>query len=220
MNKAASRIVSGEAKSVKIQMDNIEEFLGSRKYKNDVMNKADEVGIATGLAWTSVGGETMPIEVAVMSGSGKVELTGSLGDVMKESANIAIGFVKSNSEKFGIKEDFFKKNDIHINAMEGGIKKDGPSAGTALTSAIISSITGQKISNKLAMTGEMSLKGNILPIGGLKEKAIGAYNSEVTKIFVPKENEKDLEEIPDEIKNNLKIILVSKYEEIYKQLCK
>ena len=139
---------------------------------------------------------------------------------MVESAKIALGYVKSNKEKFGFKDDFFSKNDIHINAYEGAVPKDGPSAGIALTSAIISSLINKKVSEKVAMTGEITLKGNVLPIGGLREKAIGAYNSKVTKIIIPKENEKDLEDIPKEIKDNLKIVLVDKYDEVYKQIFK
>lgn len=219
MRKAVRKILKEKNIKININKDNIYDYLGKEKYKM-LKNIKNDSGVVNGLGYTPFGGVILPIEVSCYKGSGNIVLTGSLGDVMKESANIAVGFVKSNLEKFGIKEDFFKKNDIHINAMEGAIKKDGPSAGIALTTAIISSIIDKKISNKIAMTGEMTLKGNILPIGGLKEKAIGAYNSEVNKIFIPKENEKDLEEIPDEIKNNLKIILVSKYEEIYKQLFK
>ena len=162
----------------------------------------------------------MPIEVSFYKGTGNIILTGSLGDVMKESAKIALGYVKSNLNKLNIDEDFFDNHDIHINAVEGAIPKDGPSAGTALTTAIISSLINKTVSNTIAMTGEITLKGNILPIGGLREKAIGAYNSKVTKIFVPKDNEKDLEDIPLEIKDNIKIVLVDKYDDIYKQIFK
>ena len=219
MRKVAKEVLKDSNFSITITKANVKKYLGKEKYQL-LKNDKNTSGVVNGLGYTPFGGVILPIEVSFYKGTGNIVLTGSLGDVMKESANIAIGYVKSNATKFGIKEDFFKKNDIHINALEGAVKKDGPSAGIALTTAIISSITDSKISNKIAMTGEMTLKGNILPIGGLKEKAIGAYNSEVTKIFVPKENEKDLEDIPEEIKNNIKIILVSTYEEIYKHLFK
>lgn len=219
MRKVAKKVLKDENTEVIITLDNINEYLGKQKYQI-LPNEKNPSGVINGLGFTPFGGVILPLEVSYYKGSGNIVLTGSLGDVMKESANIALGYVKSNSDKFNIDSDFFKENDIHINALEGAIKKDGPSAGTALVSAIISSITGKSVSNKIAMTGEVTLKGNVLPIGGLKEKAIGAYNSKVDKIFIPKENEKDLEDIPEEIKNNIKIILVSKYEEIYKQLFK
>ena len=217
MRKIARKVLKNSNLKVVINKDNIAEYLGKEKY-HMLKNEKNDVGVVNGLGYTPFGGVILPIEVSYYKGTGKIVLTGSLGDVMKESANIALGYVRSNCDAFGIKDDFFTKHDIHINAVEGAIPKDGPSAGITLVTAIISSLTGKKISNKIAMTGEMSLKGNILPIGGLKEKAIGAYNSEVNKIYIPKENEKDLEDIPNEIKDNLKIILVSKYEEIYKQL--
>lgn len=217
MRKIARKVLKDSNLKVVINKDNIAEYLGKEKY-HMLKNEKNDVGVVNGLGYTPFGGVILPIEVSYYKGTGKIVLTGSLGDVMKESANIALGYVRSNCDIFGIKDDFFTKHDIHINAVEGAIPKDGPSAGITLVTAIISSLTGKKISNKIAMTGEISLKGNILPIGGLKEKAIGAYNSEVNKIYIPKENEKDLEDIPSEIKDNLKIILVSKYEEIYKQL--
>ena len=206
MNKAASRIVSGEAKSVKIQMDNIEEFLGSRKYKNDVMNKADEVGIATGLAWTSVGGETMPIEVAVMSGSGKVELTGSLGDVMKESAHAAYTCVRTMTGELNIDADFYKTKDIHIHVPEGAVPKDGPSAGITMATAITSALTGIPVKHDVAMTGEITIRGRVLPIGGLKEKTMAAYRLGIKTIIVPEDNRSDLDEVDDVVKNAVNFV--------------
>ena len=217
--KVTRKILDKEYDSVVITKDNIYDYLGKEKYHLINNNKNPE-GVVNGLAYTPFGGVLLPIEVSFYKGTGNIVLTGSLGEVMKESASIAIGYVKSNIKKFKIDEDFFKNNDIHINALEGAIPKDGPSAGTALTTAIISAITGKSVSNKLAMTGEITLKGSVLPIGGLREKAIGAYNSKVTKIFIPKENEKDLEDIPNEIKDNIKIILVDKYDDIYKQIFK
>lgn len=219
MRKITKRVLKEKDFSIVLDKDSIFEYLGKPIYQL-LPNEKNEAGVVNGLGYTPFGGVILPIEVSSYEGTGKIILTGSLGDVMKESANIALGYVKSHSNKFGIDSNTFKSNDIHINALEGAIKKDGPSAGTALVSAIISSVTNKKISNKIAMTGEISLKGNILPIGGVKEKAIGAYNSKVSKIFIPKENEKDLEDIPEEIKENLEIILVSKYDEIYNQLFK
>ena len=219
MRKVVKKVLKDENIKAIITKENVVDYLGKEKY-HLIKNEKNTEGVVNGLGYTPFGGVILPIEVSFYKGTGKIVLTGSLGDVMKESANIALGYVKSNCDKFNIKDSFFDKNDIHINAVEGAVPKDGPSAGTALVSAIISALTKQKISNKIAMTGEITLKGNILPIGGLKEKAIGAYNSEVTKIFVPKENEKDLEDIPSEIRDNIKIFLVSKYDEIYKQIFK
>ena len=219
MRKVAKEVILKNEVKVEITLDNISDYLGKQKYQL-LPNKKNPSGVVNGLGFTPFGGVILPIEVSYYKGNGNIVLTGSLGDVMKESANIALGYVKSNSDKFGIDDSFFKENDIHINLVEGAIKKDGPSGGTALTSAIISSILNKQVSNKIAMTGEISLKGNVLPIGGLREKTIGAYNAKVEKIFIPKENEKDIEDIPNEIKDNIKIVLVSKYEEIYKQIFK
>ena len=219
LRKIAVKVLNNEIESVKITKSNLIDYLGKEKYSL-IKNKNDSVGVVNGLAYTPVGGVILPIEVNYYKGKGDIILTGSLGDVMKESAKIAIGYVKSKAKEFGIKSDFFEKNDIHINAVEGAIKKDGPSAGTALTTAIISSLTNKKISNEIAMTGEITLIGNVMPIGGLKEKTIGAYNSNVKTIFIPKENEKDLEDIPKEIIKDIKFILVDNYSEIYNNLFK
>ena len=219
LRKIAVKVLNKEIESVKITKSNLIDYLGKEKYSL-IKNKNDSVGVVNGLAYTPVGGVILPIEVNFYKGKGDIILTGSLGDVMKESAKIAIGYVKSKAKEFGIKPDFFEKNDIHINAVEGAIKKDGPSAGTALTTAIISSLTNKKISNEVAMTGEITLIGNVMPIGGLKEKAIGAYNSNVKTIFIPKENEKDLEDIPKEIIKDINFILVDNYSEIYNNLFK
>ena len=217
MRKVVKEVLKDKSYKVEITKDNLYDYLGKEKFKL-LPNEKNLPGVVNGLGFTPFGGVILPIEVSFYKGTGKIILTGSLGEVMKESANIALGYVKSNSEKFNIDPTFFENNDIHINAVEGAIKKDGPSAGTALVTAIISSIINKSISNKVAMTGEISLKGKVLPIGGLREKAIGAYNSKVNKIFIPKENEKDLDDIPKEIKDEIKFILVSKYDEIFKQL--
>ena len=219
LRKIAKRILDNEEYDIEINKEDIINYLGKEKY-HLIKNNKNTSGIVNGLAYTPYGGVILPIEVSFYKGTGNIILTGSLGDVMKESAKIALGYVKSNLNKLNIDEDFFDNHDIHINAVEGAIPKDGPSAGTALTTAIISSLINKTVSNTIAMTGEITLKGNILPIGGLREKAIGAYNSKVTKIFVPKDNEKDLEDIPLEIKDNIKIVLVDKYDDIYKQIFK
>ena len=219
MRKVARKVLDKETDKVIISKDNINDYLGKEKYHFLTNNKKPS-GVVNGLAYTPYGGVILPIEVSFYKGTGNIVLTGSLGDVMQESARIALGYVKSNSKMFDIDDNFFKENDIHINAFEGAVPKDGPSAGIALTSAIISALTNKKVSEKIAMTGEITLKGTILPIGGLREKAIGAYNSKVNKIFIPKENEKDLDDIPNEIKDNLKIIFVDNYDEVYKQLFK
>ena len=219
LRKIAKNIINDSNYTIDIEKDNLYDFLGKEKY-HLIKNNNNPSGIVNGLAYTPFGGVILPIEVSFYKGTGNIILTGSLGDVMQESAKIAVGYVKNNLSNLGIDEDYFNKHDIHINAIEGAIKKDGPSAGTALTTSIISALLDKKVPNSIAMTGEITLKGNILPIGGLREKAIGAYNSKVTKIFIPKENEKDLEDIPVEIKDNLKIIFVEKYEDIYKQIFK
>lgn len=219
MRKLAKKVLMDKNVKVVITKDNVNEYLGKEKYST-INNKKNSAGVVNGLGYTPFGGTIIPIEVSFYKGNGDIILTGNLGDVMKESAKVALGYVKSNLDKFNLKDDFFKTNDIHINALEGAILKDGPSAGITLVTSIISALLNKNVSNEVAMTGEITLKGNIMPIGGLREKTIGAYNSGVKKIFIPKENEKDLDDIPEEIKEKIKIILVSNYEEIYKQIFK
>lgn len=207
MNKASVRIVSGEVKSVKIDKDHLEDYLGSRKYKNDTLQKNDEIGLATGLAWTSVGGETMPIEVAVMTGSGKVELTGSLGDVMKESAQAAYTCVRTMADELHIDTDFYKTKDIHIHVPEGAVPKDGPSAGITMATAITSALTGIPVKHDIAMTGEITIRGRVLPIGGLKEKTMAAYRLGIKTIIIPEDNRSDLDEVDEVVKESVKFVL-------------
>lgn len=206
MNKAAVKVVSGEEKNIKVDKDDLESLLGSRKFKNDEMSKSDEVGLATGLAWTSVGGETLPIEVAVMSGSGKVELTGSLGEVMKESAQAAFTCVRTMADELKIEKDFYKKKDIHIHVPEGAVPKDGPSAGITMATAITSALTGIPVRRDLAMTGEITIRGKVLPIGGLKEKTMAAYRLGIKKIIIPADNKSDLDEIDEVVKDSIDFI--------------
>ena len=206
MNKTAVKILSEQTRSIHICNDNLEEYLGSRKYKQDTLNKKNEIGLATGLAWTSVGGETLPVEVAVMNGSGKIELTGSLGDVMKESAHAAFTCVRSMSEKLNIDPEFYKNKDIHIHVPEGAVPKDGPSAGITMATAITSALTGKPVRHDLAMTGEITIRGNVLPIGGLKEKTMAAYRLGIKKIIIPKENKSDLDEVDQTVKDSIEFI--------------
>lgn len=209
LNKVAVKIVSNEIKSVRISKEQLEDYLGSRKYKNDEMNQSDEVGLATGLAWTSVGGETLPVEVAVMTGSGKIELTGSLGDVMKESAQAAYTCVRTMAEKLSIDSDFYKNKDIHIHVPEGAVPKDGPSAGITMATAITSALTGKPIKHDVAMTGEITIRGRVLPIGGLKEKTMAAYRLGIRTIIIPEDNRSDLDEVDDVVKKSIHFVLAS-----------
>lgn len=215
MRKVAKLVASGETEEVfKIDSKNIEEYLGPKKFKEDRLPNKDEIGLVNGLAWTSVGGETLPIEVAVVPGTGKIELTGSLGDVMKESAKTAITCVRTRVEQLGIDPEFYKKNDIHIHAPEGAIPKDGPSAGITMTTAIVSALTKKPVNRFVAMTGEITLRGRVLPIGGLKEKSMGAYKIGIKTIVIPKDNESDLYEVDNIVKENVAIIPVETIDEV------
>ena len=211
--KAAVELEKG-AKSFRITPKNIEEYLGPRRYSKDKIPAEDSVGVVNGLAWTSVGGTLLPIEISVLNGTGKIELTGNLGDVMKESAKTAVSFVRSHSDDYGIDGDFYKTKDIHIHAPEAAIPKDGPSAGLAITTALVSELTGIPIRRDVAMTGEISLKGKALPIGGLKEKSMAAYKAGCTTVIIPKDNEKDLTEISDEVKSAVNFELVENFNDV------
>lgn len=206
--------------SINITNDNLEDFIGKKKYLYQEKKSKKQIGVVNGMAYTVFGGDILPIEVTFYKGEGKLILTGSLGDVMKESAHIAFSYIKANSRKFKITHKLLEENDIHIHLPEGAIPKDGPSAGVALTTAIISLFTGISIDNNISMTGEITLRGNVIAIGGLKEKVIGAHRAGVRKIFIPKDNEKDLDEIPDDIKKEIKFYLISDYKDIYKKLFK
>lgn len=211
--KAAVSLESGE-KIFKVTANNIDEFLGKIKYKPDVISKENQVGVVNGLAWTSVGGTMLPIEVSALDGTGKIELTGNLGDVMKESAKTAISFVRSKADLYGIDNEFYKNKDIHIHTPEGAVPKDGPSAGLAFTTALVSELTGVAIKSDVAMTGEISLKGKAMAIGGLKEKSMAAYKAGCTTVIIPFDNIKDLSEISDEVKDAVEFVAVSNFDEI------
>ncbi len=197
---------------------NIEKYLGKKKYIWTDIDIIEHVGVVNGLAYTPFGGDTLPIEAVSFPGSGKIVMTGSLGDVMRESANLALDYIKANYEKFEIDSKFFEKNDIHIHVPEGAIPKDGPSAGVTLTTTLLSLLTNTSIHTNVAMTGEMTLRGKVLAIGGLKEKVIGAHRNGIKTIFIPSSNEKDLDEVPEDIKKEMKFILVDRYMEIYQNL--
>ncbi len=212
--KAAREIYQGDKQKVKITESNLEKYLGKERYSFDKANENDEIGIVRGLAWTSVGGDTLQIEVNVMPGKGEIQLTGHLGDVMKESAQAGISYIRSVSKECGIPKEFFKENDIHIHIPEGAVPKDGPSAGITMATAIFSAITKKKVRADVAMTGEITLRGRVLPIGGLKEKLLAAKNAGIKTVCVPKENKKDVDEISTEITKGLEIVFVESMEEV------
>ncbi len=203
--------------TIKVNAKNLKEYLGKEKYQKDKANKKAEVGIVRGLAWTSVGGDTLEIEVNVMPGKGEIQLTGKLGDVMKESAMTALSYVRSVGDKYKITPAFFKENDFHIHVPEGAVPKDGPSAGITMATAILSAVAGKKVDPLVAMTGEVTLRGRVLPIGGLKEKVLAAKNAGIKKVLVPIDNQKDIDEISDEIKEGIDIIFVETMEQVIKQ---
>lgn len=204
--KTATRIASGECKSVSIRSGGLEKYLGVPRYSKDLIYPKDEIGLVRGLAWTSVGGEVLDVEVSVIPGSGKVELTGNLGDVMKESARAAMTYIRSRSELLGLEPDFYKTKDIHIHFPEGAVPKDGPSAGITMCIGLISALTGIPVHRDVAMTGEITLRGRILPIGGLKEKTMAAMRTGVRTVIIPADNEKDLEEIDPDVRKALNFV--------------
>ena len=212
--KAAKKIVEKNLKIVRINASNLSNYLGMEKYRFDSVGEEDQIGVANGLAWTSVGGETLSIEVNTMKGNGKIQLTGKLGDVMKESAMTGISYIRANSDKWGINPDFHKDMDIHIHVPEGAIPKDGPSAGITIATAVISALSNTPIKKDVAMTGEITLRGRVLPVGGIKEKVLAAHRMGVEKIIIPFENEKDLESIPDKIRKKITFVLAKTMEEV------
>lgn len=222
IRKIVTSIVVNNIKvnELNITLDNLEQYLGKEKYHVSNINNDSKVGVVNGLAYTNYGGDVLPIEVTYFKGNGELKLTGSLGNVMKESALIALDYIKSNAKKFDINYDKLAQNDIHIHVPEGAIPKDGPSAGIALTTSLISAFTDKLVSSKFAFTGEITLRGEVLKIGGLKEKCIGAYRNNIEKIIIPYDNESDLDEIPKEIKEKIKFVTVKNYEEVSKEVWK
>jgi ATP-dependent Lon protease len=214
IRKSIKIILGDKKENVSITEDTVKDFLGKPMFTNSKAEKTDQVGVVTGLAYTQFGGDTLAVEVTYYSGKGRLVLTGKLGDVMKESAQAALSYVKSNAESLGIDIEMFEKNDIHIHVPEGAVPKDGPSAGVTITTAIISVLTNKKVDHFLGMTGEITLRGRVLPIGGLKEKSIAAHRSGLKTIMIPFDNKKDLEDIPEDVRKNLEIIPVETIDEI------
>ena len=214
--KCACRIVAGEAQSIRVTPGLVEELLGPKKYFPDELSAEDAVGITNGLAWTSVGGEMLQVEVAVFEGTGKIELTGQLGDVMKESAHAAVTYIRANAEKYGVSPTFWKDRDLHIHVPEGAVPKDGPSAGVTMATAILSALSDRPVRHDIAMTGEITLRGRVLPIGGLREKTMAAYRNRITTVVIPKENEADLAEIDPVVREALQFIPVKRVDEVFR----
>jgi ATP-dependent Lon protease len=212
--KSVTKIVKNEEKQIKVTMDNLGDFLGVKKFRFGLAEQDDQIGVVTGLAWTSVGGDLLHIEALKLPGKGRMKTTGKLGDVMKESIDAANSYVRSISVEVGIKPPQFNKTDIHVHVPEGATPKDGPSAGLAMVTSIVSVLTGIPIRKDLAMTGEVTLRGNALPIGGLKEKLLAALRGGIKTVLIPEENEKDLVEIPDNVKSSLEIIAVKNVSEV------
>jgi ATP-dependent Lon protease len=211
----AVKIAEGDTTPRKVdEEEQVREFVGPQKYTSEVAERTEEPGVATGLAWTSVGGEILFIEATRMYGSGKLQLTGQLGDVMKESAQASLSYVRTNAERYGIQKDFLEKSDIHIHIPAGAMPKDGPSAGVTMFTALVSMLTGIRVRHDVAMTGEITLRGRVLPIGGLKEKVLAAHRAGIKRVLVPERNKADLEEVPAEVKNDLEFLFVSKMDQV------
>lgn len=213
--KNAKKIASGEIKRTMIKAADLNELLGIRKYLNDLSSRKNQVGVVNGLAWTSVGGVLMPIEVIVMQGTGKIEVTGSLGDVMKESSKLSVSYIRSIADKYKIDPNFYKDKDIHIHAPEGAVPKDGPSAGVTMATALLSALSGMKVRSTVAMTGEITLHGKVLPIGGLREKTMAAYKAGIKTVIIPIDNKPDLEEVDTVVKDAIEFVYASELKDVF-----
>ncbi len=211
--KVARRIVTKRGTSFKITPSSLEKYLGKKKYRYDVVEGESEVGVVTGMAWTQVGGDTLFVEAAKVPGSGKIQLTGQLGDVMQESAKAAITYIRSIAAEYNIEEEFYKKYDLHVHVPEGAVPKDGPSAGVTMFTAVMSVLTGMPVRKDVAMTGEITLRGKVLPVGGIKEKVLAAHRAGIKTILLPRENEADIGEIPNAVRRQLEFILLDKAKE-------
>lgn len=214
IRKAIADMLEKDKENINITANHIRKYLGPEVFIYDKIDKEDKIGVVTGMAWTGYGGDTLPVEVTVMQGKGKLQLTGQLGDVMKESAEAGYSYVRANAEKYGINADFYKEKDIHIHAPEGAVPKDGPSAGVTMITAMVSALSNKKVKHNVAMTGEITLTGRVLPIGGLKEKTLAAFRAGIDTIIVPKANEKDLKKIPKSVLSKMKVILAEKIEDV------
>ncbi|MCL2766595.1 MAG: endopeptidase La [Peptococcaceae bacterium] len=212
--KTARKVVTDDVKKVQVVTRNLTQFLGTPQFRYGLAESTDQVGVATGLAWTQVGGDTLAGEISVYKGKGKLVLTGKLGDVMKESAQAGYSYIRSRSDELGIDEEFYGKHDIHIHVPEGAIPKDGPSAGITMATAMVSAITGRKVRHDVAMTGEITLRGRVLPVGGIKEKILAAHRAEIPTVLLPKDNKKDLDEIPKKVKDKMRFVLADQMEEV------
>ena len=220
IRKAIKEILISKVEHVKIDVDNIEKYIGKPKFVHNIAEEKEQVGVVTGLAYTQYGGDTLPVEVTYYKGNGQLVLTGKLGDVMKESAQTALSYVKSNADKYGIDPEIFKTNDVHVHVPEGAVPKDGPSAGITIATAILSALTHKIVRKEIGMTGEITLRGYVLPIGGLKEKSIAAHRSGLKTILIPKENERDIADIPEEVKSALEIIAVENVADVFSKVLK
>jgi ATP-dependent Lon protease len=214
--KVARQVASGAHKNRKIHTDNLDQFLGRPKVFQDELLKRDQVGVATGLAWTPVGGDILFVEATAMKGRGTLTLTGQLGDVMKESAHAALSYARTHAARFGIPESFFAKNDIHVHVPEGAIPKDGPSAGVTMATAMLSLLTGKPVHRKIAMTGEITLRGEVLPVGGIKEKVLAAHRAKIRTVILPALNKRDLEDINEDIRKEMKFILADDIRDVFR----
>jgi ATP-dependent Lon protease len=212
--KAGKRLLAEEKKQITIKASDLVSYLGARKLLPELIGEEDEVGVVNGLAYTELGGSLLKVEVAVLEGSGKIETTGSLGDVMKESAKLAVSYVRSIAAEFGIPTDFYKTKDLHIHFPEGAVPKDGPSAGVTMVTALVSALSGRAVRREIAMTGEISLRGSVLAIGGLKEKTMAAYNAGVRRVLIPQDNLRDLEELDPLARDSMEIIPCRKISEV------
>ena len=212
--KVARQIVQLKKKAVRMTPNNVELFLGPPKYHWNEAERSSQVGVATGLAWTEVGGDVLPVEVTTMKGKGNLTLTGQLGDVMKESAQAGFSYIRSRAKELGIEGDFYEKMDIHVHLPEGAIPKDGPSAGITMATAMTSALTGIKVRNDLAMSGEITLRGRVLPVGGIKDKVLAAHRAGIKTLLLPLENKRDFVEIPENVRNSLEFIWVENMDEV------
>jgi ATP-dependent Lon protease len=211
----AVKVAEGDdAKRVVETEDHLREYLGPLRFSSEVAERTEETGVATGLAWTSVGGEILFIEATRMYGTGKLQLTGQLGEVMKESAQAALSYVRTNAERYGIAKDFLEKSDLHIHIPAGAMPKDGPSAGVTMFTALVSMLTGIRVRHDVAMTGEITLRGRVLPVGGIKEKVLAAHRAGVRRLLMPERNKPDLEEVPKEIKDELEFVFVQRMDQV------
>lgn len=216
--KAARKMVAGEAESFEINEENITDYLGKKKYHFDIIEGKTEVGVTTGMAWTIVGGDTLSIECAVLPGTGKLVLTGQMGDVMQESAKAGFSYIRSIADELGLEEEFYKNKDIHIHIPEGAVPKDGPSAGVTMCTAMVSALTGVPARKDISMTGEITLRGNVLPVGGIKEKVLAAHRAGIRKILLPAENSKDIDDIPENVRNEIEFVLLTRAKEALEQV--